>query len=180
MATIIETQHPALQQEWVVSHPTVELRPVQHTHETLTNWKKWLEDPDVHLWMTGDIPRSPDQVNQWLYHATHDPLRHYFSIYADGIMVGIVNLRQDQAPHETAEIGIVIGDPSLRSKGIGTHTIKQVEDLAQQDLGITNIRAHIHPENEKSLRLFTGQGYTYIGDVTIHGKPMHRFQKILI
>lgn len=165
--------------EWVVYHPTVELLPVQHTQETLKNWTRWLTDPDVHLWMTGDIPRSPDQINQWLYHATHDPLRHYFTIYADGNMVGIVNLRQDQAPRETAEIGIVIGDPMLRSRGIGTETVKQAEEKAKTEYGITKIRAHIHPDNEKSLRLFSGQGYTYTHDVTIGGKPMKRFEKMI-
>lgn len=165
--------------EWVVYHPVVELRPVQHTQETLKNWNRWLQDPDIHLWMTGNIPTSLDQVNQWLYNATHDPLRHYFGIYADGNMVGICNLRQDQAPHETAEIGIVIGDSLLRSRGIGTETVKQVEELAQNEYGITTIRAHIHPDNEISLRLFTGQGYIHTHDVTINGKPMKRFEKVI-
>lgn len=179
MSVETATRYPALQKEWVVYHPSVELLPVQHTWETLTNWAKWLEDPDVHLWMTGDIPRTLADVNQWLEHATTDPLRHYFAIYADGSMIGICNLRQDQEPRTTAEIGIVIGDPMMRSRGIGTETVQQALKKAKHEFHIEKVRAHIHPENEKSLRLFTGQGFTYVGNATISGQPMRRFEKVL-
>lgn len=173
------THYPALQKEWVVYHPSVELLPVQHTWETLTNWAKWLEDPDVHLWMTGDVPQTLADVNQWLEHATTDPLRHYFAIYADGNMAGIVNLRQDQEPRTTAEIGIVIGDPIMRSRGIGTDAVGLALEKAKNDFNIHKVRAHIHPENDKSLRLFASQGFTYVGNATINGQPMRRFEKFL-
>jgi len=180
MASRVETVYPALQKEWVVYQPTVELTPVAHTHETLEKWANWLQDPDVHLWMTGDLPDTMTKVNKWLYDATHDPRRHYFTILADGNMVGIVNLRTDHVPSSTAEIGIVIGEADYRSCGVGTKTIEKILEITKNDLHLQKVRAHILPENEKSIRLFTGQGFVHTQNVTVNHTPMLRFEKTIL
>src|SRR3989344_668416 len=84
---------------------TIRLEPVEHTRETLTKWVEWINDPDIRQWMYADLPRSAEDINHWLYNATHDPRRHYFSIRADGKLIGFVSLRQDHAPDTTGEVG---------------------------------------------------------------------------
>jgi len=129
--------------------------------------------------MWNDLPTAPEDINQWLYNATHDPRRHYFSIVADGKLIGFVNLRQDMVPSTTGEIGIVIGEKQHQSRGIGTLTVQAINTYAKEVAGLTSIRALIKPTNEKSIRLFTGQGYVPQENVTIDGVTMTKFEKQL-
>lgn len=158
---------------------SVHLEPVQHTRETLDAWVKWINDPDIRKWMWNDLPTAPEDINQWLFNATHDPRRHYFSIVADGKLIGFVNLRQDMAPDTTGEIGIVIGEKQMQSRGIGSLTVKAIDAYAKEVAGLTSVRALIKPTNEKSIKLFTGQGYVPHENVTIDGVTMTKFEKIL-
>lgn len=158
---------------------SVHLEPVRHTRETLDAWVTWINDPDIRKWMWNDLPTTPEDVNQWLYNATHDPRRHYFSIVADGKLIGFVNLRQDMAPKTTGEIGIVIGDKTYQSRGIGTLTVQAIDAYAKEVAGLTSVRALIKPTNEKSIRLFTAQGFAPRGTVTVDGVTMTRFEKSL-
>jgi RimJ/RimL family protein N-acetyltransferase len=157
----------------------VHLEPVQHTRETLTAWVKWINDPDIRKWMWNDLPTKAEDINQWLYNAANDPRRHYFSIVADGKQIGFVNLRQDHAPSTTGEIGIVIGEKEYQSRGIGTMTVAAVHSYAKDAVGLTSIRAMVKPTNEKSIKLFTSQGYVPQGNVTIEGVTMTKFVKVL-
>lgn len=158
---------------------SVHLEPVNHTRETLDSWVKWINDPDVRKWMWNDLPTSPEDINQWLYNASNDPNRHYFTIIAEGKQIGFVNLRQDQAPRSSGEIGIVIGEKEYQSRGIGTNTVKAIDEYAKNVIGLTSVRAMIKPTNEKSIRLFTSQGFVPKGNVTVEGVTMTKFEKTL-
>ncbi|MFZ5534883.1 MAG: GNAT family N-acetyltransferase [Patescibacteria group bacterium] len=169
----------AAKQETLKHTVSIHLEPVQHTRETLASWVTWINDPDIRKWMWNDLPTKAEDINQWLYNAANDPRRHYFSIVADGKLIGFVNLRQDHAPSTTGEIGIVIGEKEYQSRGIGTMTVAAIHTYAKEVVGLTGIRAMIKPTNEKSIKLFTSQGYVPQGNVTIEGVTMTKFVKSL-
>lgn len=158
--------------------PQVQLVPAEYTADTLLNWTAWINKPDVRHWMTANLPETRDEVKQWLYNATHDSNRHYFTIMADGKAVGLISLRQDEEPETTGEIGIAIGDPNYRSKKVGTQALSQLLDYAS-GIGLAGIRAHIRPDNEKSLRLFIGHGFVHTGDISLDGERFRRYEKDL-
>lgn len=158
---------------------TVRLETVRHTRETLTKWIEWINDPQIRQWMYNDLPQSPEEINQWLYNATHDPRRHYFSIVADGNLIGFVSLRQDQKPESSGEIGIVIGEKSYQGRGIGAATIDAIQTYAKNVVDLQTLRAMIKPANDRSIKLFTAQGFIHTGNATINGVTMLRFTKTL-
>lgn len=155
------------------------IEPLEHTKDTLERWVTWMNDPEIRQWMFRDLPTSREEINEWLYQATHDPRRHYFSIIQNGENVGFISLRQDHEPSDTGEIGIVIGPNFLRGKGLGKHALDSVLDYAKATLQLTSVRAMIKPSNERSIRLFTGRGFTEKNRVTISGDDMIRFDKQL-
>lgn len=157
----------------------ITIEPVLHTQESLNAWVKWINDPDVRKWMYSDLPTSTDKINEWLFNATHDERRHYFTIRADEKMIGLVSLRQDQMPSTTGEIGIVIGEKDHQSRGIGTKTIEAIDRYAKDVVGLSSVRACIKPDNEKSIRIFTGQGFVHTDDITVSGVAFKKFEKIL-
>ncbi len=158
---------------------TIRLEPAQHTHETLTKWIEWVNDPEIRQWMYNDLPQSSEDINQWLYNATHDPRRHYFSIIAGEHLIGFVSIRQDQNPESSGEVGIVIGDKSYQSRGIGAATVAAVTSYAKDVVGLRSLRAMIKSDNEKSIGLFTKEGFTHTGNATISGTYMLKFEKTL-
>jgi len=158
--------------------PSVELVPAEYTETLLAYWSEWANTPDIRQWMTANLPQSREEVKQWLYNATHDENRYYFTILADGKTVGLISLRRDQKPATGGEIGIAIGDPAYRSQGVGTKALERILHVAS-NIGMETVRAHIKPDNDKSLRLFSGQGFEHTGDVTLDGESFMKFEKIL-
>ena len=159
--------------------PRVSLIPVTQSIETRHNWLKWLNDPDINKWMYSDKPYTLQEVYRWIDRVVSDPKRHYFSIVSEGKPVGFVSLREDHRPSNTAEIGIVIGEKDQQSRGIGSQTIKQVLEYAQNETSLTSIRANIKPTNEKSIRLFTSAGFVFTEDITVEGVSFKKFEKTL-
>lgn len=175
MATLTERSPIHIQE--IVLPPHVELVPAQYTEDTLLHWTEWINKPDVRQWMTANIPSSRTEVKEWLYNATHDEYRHYFTIMAEGKAVGLISLRQDQNPDTSGEIGIAIGDPAYRGKRVGTQALGQLLEFAS-GIGVTHLRAHIKPENSSSLRLFTRYGFAHTGDATLNNEVFMKFEKI--
>lgn len=159
--------------------PRVTLVPVTQSIETRHNWLRWLNDPDISKWMHSSKPYTSEEIYRWVDFVVSDPNRHYFSIVSEGKSVGFVNLRKDQQPSNTAEIGIVIGEKDKQSRGIGSETIRQVLEYAKTHTEITSVRANIKPENEKSIRLFTSAGFVQTEDITIEGVRFKKFEKRL-
>jgi len=179
MTTIAERMFSPSRQEVIPRNPHVTLTPVSYDTETAALWGTWISDPEAPQWMAGAVPQTEEEVRDWLYKATHEPDRHYFSVVADGTMVGIVSICQDAAPENTGEIGIVIGEKDFRSRRVGTESIIRMTDYAANTLHLDTIRAHIKPTNEKSIRLFAGQGFSLTGHVTLDGETFLRFEKNL-
>lgn len=165
------------QQEFLVYKPTVTLEKARNDEQTVLQWMKWMNDPEILQFMYDTEPYTKEEIARWVKIVTEDPERHYFYIKADGKDVGFVTLRQDQQPHTSAEMGIVIGDKDYWDSGIGSQTVKQVEKYAKESAGITNIRAMIKPHNERSIRLFTRNGFHEVAEVSVNNVPMIRFEK---
>lgn len=177
MAAIAEAAIPTIHTEYPNYQQTVELTPIIHTQDTLNLWVKWMNDPDIRKWMDDNLPTSKEVIDERLYIATHDPKRHYFSIQTEGKQIGFISLRQDQMPQTTGEIGILIGEKEYQGRGLGAQAVETILKYAQNTLRLTSVRAIIKPDNEKSIRLFTGAGFVLTGDVTTQGTPMMQFKK---
>lgn len=158
---------------------TVDIAPTQQSKETRANWLRWITDPEIRQWMCGTLPTKPEEVYRWVDSATTDPHRHYFDIRLDNKPVGFINIRQDHAPSDTGEIGIVIGEKQYQSRGIGTQALDQLLHYARHTIHLTLVRALIKPDNEKSIKLFIRSGFIHTADVTIDGTPMLKFEKTL-
>ncbi|MEK7802174.1 MAG: GNAT family N-acetyltransferase [Pseudomonadota bacterium] len=179
MTATVERSTPTTQYEFLLYRPAVTLEKARNDEKTVVQWLEWMNDPEILRFMYDTEPYTKEEIARWVKKVTQDPRRHYFSIRADGKDVGFVSLRQDQAPGTSAEIGIVIGDKDYWDKGVGSQTVKKTLAYAKDTAGLTNIRAMIKPDNERSIRLFTRSGFHEVAEVTVNGAPMIRFEKNL-
>lgn len=178
MAVALEYRVPPTQKE-ILPSPAIHIEPTQQSKETRANWLRWMNDPDIRMWMYDDLPSKPEEIYRWVYNATHDPKRHYFDIKIGDKTVGLISLRQDQKPDNTGEIGIVIGEKGFQEKGVGKQAVAQLLAYAKDTVHLHSVRAMIKPDNARSIHLFMGQGFVETGRGTIQGTKMIRFEKPL-
>ncbi|UTT42693.1 GNAT family N-acetyltransferase [Exiguobacterium aurantiacum] len=96
---------------------------------------------------------------------THD----IFLIYDDDRLVGEVNVIYD-APHlydnerGSAWLGLVIGEPSGRGRGVGTTALTLLEERLRAQ-GVPRIELGVFGFNEAAHRLYRKIGYTEIARI---------------
>ena len=93
----------------------------------------------------------------------------YYLIYLDDRLVGEMNYMVDpghllKKEEGTAWIGITIGEPEGRGKGIGFHAIQHLEkEIARE--GLNRIELGVFEFNKQAIKLYQRLGYRKIGEI---------------
>lgn len=98
------------------------------------------------------------------------------SIRADGQLVGSISVeRKDEGGKTIGEIGYMILTP-FWSQGIGTEAVRQICEIAFQELELEQIIGQVFPENVASSRVLEKNGFwleeTKTGAVVKGGKAL--------
>jgi ribosomal-protein-alanine N-acetyltransferase len=98
------------------------------------------------------------------------------SILVDGQLVGSISVeRKDEGGKTIGEIGYMILTP-FWSQGIGTEAVRQICEIAFQELALEQIIGRVFPENVASARVLEKNGFqlegTMTGAVVKGGKAM--------
>ena len=98
------------------------------------------------------------------------------SIWADGQLVGSISVeRKDEGGKTNGEIGYMILTP-FWSQGFGTESVKQICEIAFQELALEQIVGQVFPENAASARVLEKNGFrleeTKTGAVVKGGKAL--------
>ena len=81
------------------------------------------------------------------------------SIWADGQLVGSISVeRKDEGGQAIGEIGYMILTPWW-SKGIGTESVRQISEIAFQELTLEQIIGQVFLENVASARVLEKNGF---------------------
>ncbi|EGD72067.1 N-acetyltransferase 9 [Salpingoeca rosetta] len=139
-----EHKHVAKYHTWMQSEELQELTASEplSLEEEYAMQKSWREDDDKCTFIVLD--------------------RQVFDASSDEIeaMVGDVNLFfNDPDSKSTAEIEIMIAEPSARGKGFGRQALLMMMDYAVKNLSVTKLVAKIGFSNAPSLALFERLGF---------------------
>ena len=77
--------------------------------------------------------------------------------------VGLIDLFDLEPKDRRAAIGILIADPEDRKKGYGAESISLVCEYSFKHLALHQVYANVTADNEASVRLFEGQGFSLVG-----------------
>jgi len=114
--------------------------PTSRREEHLT-WEKHLE------WW---IERDAHKRCEWMI------MYHEGTTYR---RVGVIHAESLDQP--IPEVGLYVGEVGLWGRGIGREALKQA--MFQLDKKYEGLQAVIHPKNRRSIRLFTGLGFSKVG-----------------
>lgn len=104
-----------------------------------------------------------DDLKQRLDH------HHIYLIYLDDLLIGEMNYMVDpnhlyKKEEGTAWIGITIGEPEGRGKGIGYHAIHFLEEEIKKD-GLNRVELGVFEFNTQARNLYEKLGYKEIGRI---------------
>lgn len=110
--------------------------------------------PEVALWW--DVP---DDGFPW----TDEPESHRLTIEVDGVVAGLIQFLEEQAPkyrHATIDLFL---DPVLHGRGLGTDAVRQMVRHLVEDRGHHRITIDPATGNTAAIRCYEKAGFKPVG-----------------
>jgi RimJ/RimL family protein N-acetyltransferase len=143
----------------------INLRPI--IKEDIGFLNIWKNDEKVYKYLGGGfMPTSIDQQIKWMDSImdTSGNNKRYIICKKEGTPVGMVGLYNINWIHRTVEIGIYIGDKTVRGKGYGKEACKLVEQFAKRYLNLRKIKLSVVSENRIAINMWKSLGYKEVGE----------------
>lgn len=137
------------------------LRPL--SAQDLRRCVKWFSDPNVLQFLARSSVLTLAEEERWFREYERKPDEQIFAIEVDGTHVGNVGLHRVDRTHRKAVLGIVIGEPTLWSKGYGTDAVRAALRYAFHDLGLHKISLEVLRENARAIRVYEKVGFAKEG-----------------
>ncbi|MCL2446262.1 MAG: GNAT family N-acetyltransferase [Oscillospiraceae bacterium] len=137
-------------------------------------YAKWLNDPAVTVPLGGySMMFSQARVHKQL-EDSEDTSAHWYSIVLrEGErLIGNVSLKDINAAHRSATLGIFIGEQADRGCGYGTEATRLMLDYGFNTLNLHNIQLQVLANNEQAIACYEKVGFREIGrrrEAEFHG-----------
>jgi len=131
------------------------LRPLE-PDDALGDYPNWLNDPEVCRYNShGDTVYTREMALEYIRSTTDNPACKVFAIclLENDRHVGNISLQQISAKNKSAELAILIGDPSVYGKGIGYEAGKLLIHYAFTLLHLHRVYCGTHAENSGMQKL---------------------------
>lgn len=127
--------------------------------DDLPKLHEWGNDPNLWSMLGGwRFPSSFRQTRLWFEKLTSDPLNQRFAIDYPGTgLVGTANLVDIDWKNNNAFHGMMIGDPSMRGKGIGVDVIMATMRYAFDELHLRRLDGSMIAYNDASVAVYCGK-----------------------
>lgn len=147
---MIETQR-------ILQGDRVALRPL--AAGDLRKLVKWYGDPRVIHFLGRGSPVTLAEEERWFRDYERKPDEQIFAIEVDGRHVGNLGLHHVDRVHRKADLGIVIGETTLWSRGFGTEAIRLGLTYAFEDLGMNKVALDVLEYNHRAIRSYEKCGF---------------------
>jgi RimJ/RimL family protein N-acetyltransferase len=142
-----------------MSTPPFNLRPARG--EDVLPYTAYLANPDVTVWLddSAQVPIPPSRVEAILLHEAWC----LWSIDRDGRFVGVTSLYSPDLRRSQARFSIVLGDPEVWGRGLGTAVTRRVVDHAFRNLGLHKVNSDYLEPNAASRAIHERVGFVEEG-----------------
>lgn len=139
---------------------------------------KWKADKELSkLILSHFSPITANEAELWITKNTLDPNQRLFGIYVYGrLLIGIARLMFIDIDARTAELGIYIGNNEYRGLGLGKTALKNLLNMAFQELNLNKIYLKVREDNLSACKLYTSLGFQIEGCLKEHFQENHVFK----
>ncbi len=145
----------------ILTGDRIYLRPVQEADATDT-YVKWLNDPETTRYLeSGRMQETVDSIKAYIrrYHARENALFLAIILKEGALHIGNIKLEPINWVHKEALLGIMIGDPRARGKGIGMETIRLVLNYAFDVLELHRVGLGVTSDNLQAISCYENLGF---------------------
>lgn len=156
-----------------------------YSRENLEKTYGWITDPDLRKPFLFSRNVTKESHLQWFDSISKSATEQIFSVYADGVHVGNLGLKNIDNNRQEAETWIYIGDSSFKGRGVAYEAYLKFFEQLHSERKINSLYCHIASFNTASQKLFLKLGFirdhTFSEPKVWEGQPyeLYRFTKKL-
>jgi len=158
------------------------LRPVCENDATEA-YASWLRDAETTKFLeSGSLSESPESIKAYIQKTRSNPKALFLAIvlHDNAEHVGNVKLEPIEWGHRCATLGIMIGAPSARGRGLGERVVREVVRLAFADLKLNRVMLGVASDNLAGVRCYEKVGFVIEGRLRQACRREHGFVDSLI
>lgn len=124
--------------------------------------RKWVNEAETVKYLSNSFlyPQSEEQIRDFLDRAMSEEWKGFVIAEKEtGDYIGQIDFVELDEINGVAEIGIVIGDPDLTSRGIGTETLNIILKFAFNNLRLHRIELVCWSFNRRAQRAYEKVGF---------------------
>lgn len=126
----------------------------------------WMNDPAINQYLESRwTVQTLASVREFVAAMWDSPTDYLFGMFwqANQRHVGNIKLGHVHPRHGVAEVGLVVGDPQVWGKGIGTEAIRLATAYGFEQLRLNKLTAGAYEPNQGSRKAFLKAGYREVG-----------------
>lgn len=141
-----------------------------------TNYLQWISNNEINQYLEVRFTEySKDLAREYVNQSNRSAHIYFLKIVTkEKELIGTCTVNHNQN-HKTAEIGLMIGDPTYHNRGFGSEVIRLLKTFCCDSLGVRKINAGIYAPNMGSLRAFLKCGFfiecKLASQVLLGGRP---------
>lgn len=110
------------------------------------------------------MPKSLNELEGWYNSANSNPETSIFAIKLnDGAYIGNIEIRNLDLRCANCELGIILGEASMRGKGYGQEAVMALCGFVFDQLRLHKVTVHVLEFNERAAHMFTKCGFIQEG-----------------
>lgn len=143
----------------MLQNSQIQLRGLEATD--LPDRQRWLNDPEVTRYFTnlGATPLTSHQLLQW-YQSLNPNSEIHFAVYTLGsIHIGGAQLKSIDWKNRHAELGLFIGEPQFRGRGLGQQITRLLTGYGFDTLNLHRIWLRVDEANQAAVHCYCKCGF---------------------
>jgi RimJ/RimL family protein N-acetyltransferase len=149
---------------------TIELKPFER--DDFPRLIGWIKTPEFLLQWAGPIfnfPLSESELDIYLRGSQEDPpIRKIYKVMntADRRVIGHIELNDIDLRNKSATVcRVLVGEPSLRKKGIGLQMLRKILEIGFNQLGLHRMDLVVFDFNQAAIKCYERAGFRMEGHI---------------